>query len=137
MMGDGPVHDAAYMWTRHRWVWPFAGGVFAATALLAPVVGIEDWPTRIVIAAALMAVSVMAATEYRVLAQVGEGFALFKASRIRQVATELKEELPTGTEMSPAGGSVLASDWKIGDTVYTVPRSSDTSMARMATTAAG
>lgn len=129
---DVAVHDAAYMWTRHRWVWPFGLAVLAGAALFAPVVGIDDWPTRIVIGAALMAVAVMAATDYRVLAHVDGGLALFNASKIRQVATDLREQLPARTQLAPAGGSVLASDWQVGATRYTVPRSSENSMIRMA-----
>ena len=133
VVGDNAtVHDAAYMWTRHRWVWPFGAAVFAGALLFTPVVGVDDWPTRIVIGAALMAVAVLAATDYRVLAHVGDELALFNASKIRQVATDLREQLPPHTQLAPAGGSVLASEWEVGATRYTVPRSSENSMIRMA-----
>ncbi len=129
---DVAVHDAVYMWTRHRWVWPFGIAVFAGAVLVAPLAGVEDWPTRAVLAAAIMAVAVMASTDYRVLASVDNGLALLEASKIRQVATELKEHLPPETELKPAGGSVLASDWRVGAIRYTVPRSSETAMSRIA-----
>ena len=129
---DTTVHDAAYMWTRHRWVWPFGSAVFAGALVFAPFVGVDDWPTRIVIGAALMAVAIMAATEYRVLAQLGEGLDILDASKIRQVATGLKEHLPPNVEIGPAGGSMLASDWQVGRIRYTVPRSSENAMSRIA-----
>ncbi|NND04520.1 MAG: hypothetical protein HKN91_17225 [Acidimicrobiia bacterium] len=132
VLGDeATIHDAVYMWTRHKWVWPFGSAVFAGALLFAPVFGIDDWPTRTVIGAALAAVAIMAATEYRVLAQVDSGLTLLDASKIRQVATGLKEQLPRDVELSPAGGSMLASDWQVGQVRYTVPRSSENAMTRI------
>lgn len=134
---DAVIHDAAYIWTRHRWVWPFGMGVFGVALLFAPVAGIDEWPTRIVIAAALMAVAVMAATDYRVLALVDDGLALFDASKIRQVATVRRDDFPADATLEPVGGSILASDWQVGTIRYTVPRSSETAMTRMAAALAG
>ncbi len=132
MRTDTVVHDAAYMWTRHRWAMPFGALVLAAAVLLAPVVGIEDWPTRVVIGLAVASVAVLAATDYRVVAQTGDGIVLLRASKIRQVATGFVETLPPDAQLVQVGGTILAADWQVGDRRYTVARSSEQAMNRMA-----
>lgn len=129
---DTTVHDAAYMWTRHRWVVPFSAAVLATAVLFTPVVGIEDWPTRLVIGAGITAIAVTAATEYRVLALTDRGLALLRASKIRQVAKDVQEMLPAGVGIEPVGGTVFATDWQVGDRRFTVPRSSEQAMSRIA-----
>ncbi len=126
------VYDAAYMWARHRWALPFSAVVFGAVAMLAPLAGIDDWPTRVVIGAAAVAVAFAAATDYRVVAQTERGLVLLAASRIRQVATAVVAWLPPDAELAPVGGTLLAKDWQVGDRRYTVARSSDQAMQRMA-----
>jgi hypothetical protein len=119
------------MWKRHKWMVPYGAFVFAAVALLAPIGGIEDWPTRVAIGAAAIAVAVTATTDYSVVALTDDGLALFKASKIRQVATELREHLPGDVDLTPVGGTLLAADWQVGKHRYTVPRSSEQAMQRM------
>ncbi len=130
--GEVVVREAAYVWKRHKWMVPYAATVFAAVTLLTPIGGIEDWPTRVAIGAAAVAVAVTATTDYSVVAQTDDGLALFKASKIRQVATELRERLPGDVEVTPVGGTLLATDWQVGERVFTVPRSSEQAMSRMA-----
>lgn len=126
------VRDAAYMWTRHRWTVPFAVTVFAAIALLAPIAGIDEWPTRTVLGLAGVGVAITASTDYRVVAQVDDGLVLLNASKIRQVATGFVQHLPPDAELVPVGGTVIATDWQVGEHRYTVPRSSEQAMNRMA-----
>ena len=126
------VRDAAYAWSRHRWVVPFGAVVFAAIAFLAPVAGIEDWPTRIVLGLAGVGVAVMATTDYRVVAETDRGIRVLKASRIRQVAIADGEGVPEGVVIEPLGGTIIAADWQVGPHRYTVPRSSEQAMERMA-----
>ncbi len=133
VLGDRVVvREAAYVWRRHKWMVPYSATVFAAVTLLAPIGGIEDWPTRIAIGAAVVAVAVTATTDYSVVAQTDDGFVVLKASKIRQVATGLQDRLPKDFELAPVGGTLLATDWQVGQRVYTVPRSSDQAMNRMA-----
>ena len=133
VLGDQVVvREAAYVWRRHKWMMPYAATVFAAVTLLAPIGGIEDWPTRIAIGAAAVAVAVTATTDYSVVAQVDDSIVLLKASKIRQVATELREHLPRDIELNPVGGTLLATDWEVGKRVFTVPRSYEQAMSRMA-----
>jgi hypothetical protein len=132
-MGENvTVRDAAYAWSRHRWVIPFGAVVFASIALFAPVAGIEDWPTRIVLGLAGVGVAVMATTDYRVVAETDRGIRVLKASRIRQVAIADGEPVPERAVMAPIGGSIIAADWQVGSHRYTVPRSSEQAMERMA-----
>jgi hypothetical protein len=67
------------------------------------------------------------------VAQTDDGVLLLKASKIRQVATELQEELPPDAAMEAVGGTMLAADWQVGAHRYTVSRSSEQAMNRMAT----
>ncbi|MGB8359932.1 MAG: hypothetical protein WCE80_00865 [Acidimicrobiia bacterium] len=129
---DVTVRDAAYAWSRHRWVAPFGAAVFAAIVFLAPVADIEDWPTRIVLGLAGVGVAVMATTDYRVVAETDRGIRVLKASRIRQVAIADGEGVPQGAVMEPIGGTIIAADWQVGSHRYTVPRSSEQAMERMA-----
>jgi hypothetical protein len=126
------VGEAAYVWNRHRWFMAYAMVVLALLVWLAPIAGIDDWPTRIVIGLAGSAIAVNASSNYRVLAETDEGMFLLRASRIRQVAIGEPEELPSNVVLEPVGGTLLATDWQVGDQVYTVARSSEQAMERMA-----
>jgi hypothetical protein len=126
------VRDAAYMWNRHRWLIPYAMVVFAALVWLAPIAGVDDWPTRIVIGLAGTAVAVNASSDYRVIAETDEGFFMLRASRIRQVAIGEPEKLSSNVILEPVGGTLLATDWRVDDDVYTIARSSEQAMERMA-----
>jgi hypothetical protein len=123
------------MWKRHRLLLPFGLAAFVGMVLVAAWAGAEDWPTRIVIGLAGFAVAVAATTDYRVVAQTSEGILLLRASRIRQVAKEIIERFPFATPIEPVGGTALAADWSVAGQTYTVPRSSETAMDRIATRA--
>lgn len=126
------VREAAYMWNRHRWLLPYGAVVFVVLMWLAPIAGIDDWPTRIVIGLAGTAIAVNASSNYRVLAETDSGMFILQASRIRQVATGQPEQLGSDVALEPVGGTLLATDWRVGDEVYTVARSSEQAMERMA-----
>lgn len=133
LLDDGAeVTDAAYMWRRHRWVVPFTAVTFVAVVLLAENVGWTDWPTRIALGFAASAVAVAASTDYRVLADTASGQVLCKASRIRQAALSVLERLDADALIERVGGTVIATDWQVGDEIYTVPRSSEQAMHRIA-----
>lgn len=134
---DVEVYDAAYMWARHRWSTIFAGVVLAALVLLAPVFGIDDWPTRAVIGLAGMGVAILASTDYRVTAETSRGLYVMRASSIRQVATGVEERLSADVGLERVGGTILAADWQVGKRRYTVSRSSEQAMQRMAERRAG
>jgi len=130
------VTEAAYMWRRHRRMVPFAAAAFIGMVAVAASVGWDDWPTRVAIGLAGAAVAVAASTEYKVLAQTSDGaILLLRASRIRQAATRLLETLPSDVTIERVGGTVLAADWQVADSVYTVPRSSEQAIGRIAGTA--
>ena len=124
--------EAAYMWKRHRLMLPFAIASFAGMVIVAEGAGWDDLPTRIVIGLAGAALAVAASTDYRVVALTSTGVILLQASRIRQAATGILEELPADVSIEPAGGTVLATDWEIGGSIYTVPKSSERAINRIA-----
>ncbi len=126
------VLDAVYMWSRHRWMVPYALVGFVALFWVAELAGFEEWSARVALGFGGAAVAVAATTDYRIVAKTTEGLYLFKASRIRHVAIELLDRLDRSIEMSPAGGTVLAADWQIGPRRYTVTKSSEQAMQRIA-----
>lgn len=126
------VVDAVYMWKRHRHVVPFGGATFVSMVLLAGWLGWEDWATRIVIGLAATAVAVAASTDYKVLASTSSGLYLLDASRVRQTAKAMGKRLSPGTEIKQAGGTMLAVDWEVDGSLYTVPKSSERAMNRIA-----
>ncbi len=133
LLGSGEeVHDAAFMWQRHRLMAPFAAVAFVALAFVATGVGWDEWPTRLAIGAAGAAVAVAATTEYRIVAATSTGLKLFRSSRIRQYAVEMIETLPGDADVIPVGGTWLVADWQVGDRVYTVPKSSEQAINRIA-----
>jgi len=133
LLDDGTdVVEAVYMWRRHRLMFPFGIVSFVGMVVVAELGGWDEWATRIVIGLAAVAVAVAASTDYRVLAQTSDGLFLLQASRIRQVATRLLEKLPPETTIGPVGGTILAADWEVAGWVYTVPRSSEQAISRIA-----
>ncbi|HSR43830.1 MAG TPA: hypothetical protein VLT15_01200 [Acidimicrobiia bacterium] len=132
-LDDGTyVIDAAYMWRRHRLMLPFGIASFVGMVIVAEWVGWEDWATRVVIGLAGAALAVAASTDYKVVALTSTGVILLQASRIRQAATRMIEKLPADVAIEPVGGTVLAADWEIAGSVYTVPRSSEQAINRIA-----
>ena len=111
---------------------PFAIGAFVAMLAVAEFSGFDEWASRIAFGIAAAAVAVTATTNYRVLAETREGLMLFEASKIRQYARRLIEQLPDRPEIVAIGGTVVSSDWTIAGRTYTVPKSSEQAINRMA-----
>ena len=133
LLDDGTqVVEAVYMWRRHRLMFPFGIVSFLGMVVVAEWAGWDEWATRIIIGLAAVAVAVAASTDYKVVAQTTDGLFLLQASRIRQVATRMLEKLPSDVAIEPVGGTVLAADWEVGGSVYTVPRSSEQAISRIA-----
>jgi hypothetical protein len=133
LLDDGTqVVEAVYMWRRHRLMFPFGIVSFLGMLVVAEWAGWDEWATRVVIGLAAVAVAVAASTDYRVLAHTTGGLFLFQASRIRQVATRMLEKLPPDVPVEPVGGTILAADWAVAGSVYTVPRSSEQAISRIA-----
>lgn len=57
---------------------------------------------------------------------------LLRASRVRQVAFEMIERLPASTPVELVGNNLVLTDWMVGERRYTVPKSSQSAMARIA-----
>ncbi len=120
------------MWKRHRLMMPFGIVSFLGMLVVAEWAGWDEWATRIVLGLAAVAVAVAASTTYKVVAMTTDGLYLLQASRIRQVATQMLERLPADATIEPVGGTILAADWQVGTSVYTVPRSSEQAISRIA-----
>jgi len=121
------VLDAAYVWRRHQLslAYGFACGV--GVALLCTALQ-YSLPTIITLGLVAAALAATASTSYYVVAKTTEGIVLFDASRIRRVAISVRSRLDADDSLEPVDGTVLATDWKIGDQTYTVPKSSEQSM---------
>ncbi len=129
---DEQLVDAAFMWSRHRLMIPYALGVFGLLLGVAFLAGFQTWVSRMGVGAAGAGVAAMATTNYRVLAQTSRGYVLFRASRVRQYAVEPLERWRSTPEMMPKTSYSIATDWAVDNRRYTVPKSSEGAMARMA-----
>lgn len=109
-----------HMWSRHRWLLPYAALAFGGMLIVALLVGVEQWGGRIGLALAAAATAAMATTEYRVLALTSDGLVLLRSSRVRQKAVAIIGRLPASTRVEPVGSNLVITDWSVGDTVYSV-----------------
>ncbi len=129
---DEAILEVVVMWQRHRLMLPFS--VLAAVAMFAgaTLVGFEEGPA-VGLAVATVGIAAASTTEHRVLAQTSRGLRLLRGSRIRQVAVELIGPLPDDTPIEMTGHRFVLSEWRVGDHDYTVPKSSEGAMTRIAT----
>ena len=133
LLDDGTeLHDAAFMWTRHRWMVPYAVIAAGAVYLASQLAGFTETPTRVALAFAAGAIAVNATTDYRIVARTSRGLVMLRASRIRQYAVGVLERLPASTPIQAVGGTVFATDWQVGEAVFTVPKSSEGAIQRIA-----
>lgn len=126
------VIEAAYLWSRHRLMVWYGVAAFVLLFAVAEFAGFDDLATKVALGAAGVAVAVTATTDYRIVAMTTLDTYLFKASRIRRVALSLVDNLDSTVSMSPIGGTVFAVDWQIGDGRYTVTKSSERAIQRIA-----
>ncbi len=132
LRNDEELLDAAFMWNRHRLMIPYAALAFGAMLLVALIAGFDTWASRLGLAAAGAGVAAMATTNYRILAHTDRGFVLLRASRVRQYATEILERWPHSIELTPMSSFMVVTDWTVHDRRYSVPKSSEQSVVRMA-----
>lgn len=123
------LRQAAYVWARHRLMLPFAFAAFAALVVVGYVAGFDAWAGRVGLGVAGAAVAVNATTEYRVLGLTDQRIIVASASRVRQKASHLVKVLPLDTRWERAsGGTIVSSNWRIGDATYTAPKFSEIPM---------
>ncbi|MEM9033671.1 MAG: hypothetical protein AAGA99_01320 [Actinomycetota bacterium] len=124
--------EVAVMWQRHRYMFPF--GAFAALIVGsgAGLVGFS-LSSSVGLAAAAAAVAATATTEYRVLAWTTDRLHLLRGSRFRRAAVEYLEALPDRTPVELVGNQFVITEWRVGDHRFTVPKSSESAMTRIAT----
>jgi hypothetical protein len=124
--------EVAVMWQRHHWMVPFALAAALAVGLGAAVVGFTG-PSAVAVGVAAAAVAATATTEYRVLVRTDAGLRLLRASRIRQVATGLVEQLPDDAVVELVANQFVVTEWLVDGRRYTVGKSSEAAMTRIAT----
>ena len=120
------------MWSRHRWMIPYAAVAALAVFLTSEWAGFTELSTRTALAFAAGAVAVNATTDYRVVAKTAKGLVLLRGSRVRQHAVAVITRLPRSTKIEPIGGTVLATDWAVGESVFTVPKGHERALERIA-----
>ncbi len=128
---DEKLHDAAVMWSRHRLMVPYLVVVALILGVGATVVGFSV-PSAVAIAAAGTALGAAATTEHRVLAATEGGLWLLRSSRIRTVAVEVLEQMPSQTTVELVANQFVLTEWIVGDRRFTVPKSSEAAMTRIA-----
>jgi len=134
--GNERAIQAVYMWTRDERAFIASGLLFVAVVAAATLVGVEQWPVRVMIGLIGAYPAMNALTTYRVFAQTTTGHVLCKASRFRSVATELLPS-PDFKTIVPTGGTMLATEWQIDGVVYTVPKSYERQIQAIAIILAG
>lgn len=128
VLGEGStVSNAVYMWHRTN--------LWLAFVLAAAVVGFGvsraigiDGTDSVLIGIGLGAIASAASTRYFVLARDGDAIVLMNGSPVRRVATKVVRKDLRPKDISPAGNTMLATDWMVGKKVYTVPKSCDQDM---------
>lgn len=129
---DEQIVAVAFMWQRHRLMLPFAVAAALGVLVVSALVGFEGSVALAGLSVAGAAVAAMATTDYAVLARTGSGLVLMRGSRIRQTAVELSERLPASCEVESVDSTLVLSTWLVGDRYYTVPKSSESAMTRIA-----
>lgn len=124
--------EAVVMWRRHHLMVPFAVVVAVVVGVGASFVGFGA-ASAVALAVAAAAVGASATTDHRVLASTTDGLHLLRASRIRRAAVGHLERLPDTTSIELVGNQFVITEWQVGDRRFTVPRSSESAMARIAT----
>ncbi len=123
------LRQAAYVWARHRHMLPFAAAAFCALIVVGFLAGFETWAARIALGVAGAAVAVNATTEYRVIGLTDQRIVVARASRIRQKALNLVKVLPRDVRWERAsGGTIVSSNWHVGEATYTAPKVSEIPM---------
>ncbi len=130
------LYDAAFMWTRHRLAYAYAGAAFIGMLVVAILAGFDRWPSRLAIAVMGSAVAITATTMYRVLASTSKGLVLLEGGKMRQVAKRRIRTLKPGTGVMIKRDTLITTDWTVGDSEYTVPKGSQKAMHRIAFIAA-
>lgn len=132
LLGDERVHDVTMMFTRHRWFVPYA--LFSGIALfvVSTASGVGGPLNRLVLTLCGAAIAALATTNYWVLAQTEQGLVLLRSSRIRQYARKVEARLGGTDELEMVGSTVITSDWRIGETMYTLTKRWEPAMRRIA-----
>ncbi|MFQ5556379.1 MAG: hypothetical protein ACE5GB_02565, partial [Acidimicrobiales bacterium] len=66
------------------------------------------------------------------VALTSRGVVICRSSRIRQYARKIVGRLAADDAVEPVGGTVLATDWRVGHETLTVPRSSERAIEQIA-----
>jgi len=119
---DEVAIQGVYMWTRDWLAYAVSGVLFAIVVGVAILLGVEQWPVRIMIGLIGAYPAMNALTSYRAFVQTDKRYLLCEASRYRSVATKLLPD-PNITTITPTGGTMLATEWEIDGVVYTVSKS--------------
>lgn len=119
---DEMIVAHVHMWRRHRLMVPYVIVAFFGVLAVTLTVGFEEWSSRIGLALGAAALAGMSTTEYRVLVLTTSDLVLMGSSRIRQVATEVVDRLPSTITIKPVGTNLIITDWAVGDQTYSVMR---------------
>ncbi len=110
----------------------YSVAAFVTLVVVATVAGFDTWFARIGLGTAASALAATATTEYRILARTNRGVVLLRSSRIRVAAVETMERFSGEPAIERAGTTLLANDWRVNGTRYTVAKSSEADMQSIA-----
>ena len=125
------ARHAAQVWQRHRLMVPFSLGAFVLLASIAALSGFEGIMLPIAFGAAGAAIAGTATTSYTIVVLTDRNLVLLRGSRVRVVAVAPFDRLPSDTAIERSGGTMLISDWRIGDRVYSATKANEQELTAM------
>ena len=129
---DVVVVDVVFMWRRSGAMYVWAAGFATLAMVAATLADYGSVATRIALAVAAALTAAIVTTDSRVLAQTDSGPFAFVAGRVRQVATQLIGPLPHDAALEVVGSNLVLTDWMVGPERFSVPRSHQAAMTRLA-----
>lgn len=128
---DESIRHAAQVWQRHRLMFPFGIAAFVVLAIVGVLSGLEGFILPAAVGVAGASVAVTATTSHTIVVLTDRELVLLQGSRIRAVATGPHKRLPADTIVQRTGGSMIVSDWQIGESSYSASKAHEQQLTAM------
>lgn len=110
---------------------PFGSAAFVLLAVVGVFSGLEGVLLPAAVGAAGASIAVTATTTHTIVVLTDRDLVLLRGSRIRVVATGPFERLASDTPVARTGGSMIVSDWLIGDRSYSASKAHEQELTAM------
>jgi hypothetical protein len=112
-------------------MFPFGIASFVVLAVVGVLSGLEGVILPAAVGAAGASVAVTATTSHTIVVLTNRELVLLRGSRIRAVATGPLKRLPDSTLVQRTGGSMIVSDWQIGESSYSASKAHEQQLTAM------